>query len=283
MFKPTHCSIIIVTFNSSSYISGCLTPLMEMSGVEIIVVDNCSQDNTLAILKKDFPTVTTIPLKTNIGFGRASNRGVEESQGEFVFLLNPDTIPSASTIHTACHFLKTHPRAGIVGAQLIDRLGHPMRSCGGNPSLHRTVITKVRDLVDRTENANRPLPTTLGIVPSKQSSTSQPVQVSWVSGAALCCRRSTWEHMGGLDENFFLYFEDVDFCMRAVQEGWEVWYVPTVNVIHFSGASFGGNRRYHAEVYRASQRYFYRKHNGFFSSFLLSLVQGLYFRLGQYG
>ena len=201
---PKICSIIIVSFNSSAFISRCLSPLVGLlNKSEIIVVDNNSEDNTLSIVEKDFPSVKTVPQKENLGFGRAANRGVTEAKGEFVFLLNPDTVPSPSAIITICNFLKMNAPVGIAGARQIDTSGHHYQSTGDFPSLWRMLGDRPLNLLSKHIGPEGLLRTTIGAISSRYKVISQPESVSWVSGAVLCCRRSTWDQLGGFDENFF--------------------------------------------------------------------------------
>ena len=107
-------------------------------------------------------------------------------------------------------------------------------------------------------------------------------QVAWVSGAALCCRRSLWDEIKGFDEKFFLYYEDVDLCLRASQGGWEVWHVPDTVIGHHSGASFQGDQDSQKRIYFANQRYFFQKHYSPASSVLLIMFQWIYSHLSLY-
>jgi GT2 family glycosyltransferase len=270
------CSIIIVTYNSVSYISDCLNPLVDMSEVEVVVVDNDSRDGTVTKLREDFPAVQLITLPENIGFGRACNIGVSVSNGSFIVLLNPDAIASAQAVKTLIRFFDGHPRTGIVGGCLVDLSGLPLQSMGDRPTLVRLMVEKPIEWVAQRVDPHGPFRHVLGRYFAKLRTPSAAEQVAWVSGAALCCRRRTWEDVGGFDEKFFLYYEDVDLCLRATQGGWEVWYVPHAVIPHQSGASFSGNVYYQKYIYYENQRYFFQKHYGPVSAFLLSLAQKIY-------
>ena len=140
--KPKSCSIIIVTYNSTACISACLVPLADMADVEIVVVDNDSNDGTGTKLKEQFPSVTLIALQDNIGFGRACNIGVAASSGSFVFLLNPDAVAPVQAIRTLIGFFEKHLQAGIVGGRLVDPSGLPLQSMGDRPTFVRLVLEK---------------------------------------------------------------------------------------------------------------------------------------------
>jgi N-acetylglucosaminyl-diphospho-decaprenol L-rhamnosyltransferase len=278
--KP--CSIIIVTYNSSSYIRGCLTPFVGMPDFEFVVVDNNSQDGSTALVEKEFPFVKIISLEVNLGFGRACNIGVAASSGSFIFLLNPDAVASPHALKKVIAFLEDHPQAGIVGASLTDLLGQPLESMGDRPSLLRLVLEKPIAWLAKRVGPRGLFRMLIGRVSTKFRLPSEPELVPWVSGAALCCRRSTWEEIRGFDEKFFLYYEDVDLCLRASQAGWGVWHVPDAVVEHQSGASFGGDVYKQKTIYYANQYYFFRKHFGPWTAGFLSVFQNVYFRLALY-
>lgn len=270
------CSIIIVTYNSRSSISECLAPLVEMPGMEIVVVDNDSKDGTTTIVSEKFPSANLITLQDNLGFGRACNIGVMASSGSVVFLLNPDAIATPETVHTLMRLLERQPRAGIVGGRLVDPSGLPLQSMGDRPTLVRLVLEKPIEWVSKRVNPSGVWPKVVGKYVAKLRLPHEAQPVAWVSGAALCCRRQVWKDIGGFDENFFLYYEDVDLCLRAVQSGWEVWHAPTAVVSHQSGASFAGNLINQKRIYYENQRYFFQKHQGPLATFLLSLAQKIY-------
>ena len=270
------CSIIIVTYNSGLSINECLAPLVEMPDVEVVVVDNDSRDGSVTQLKEKFPSVTLIALQDNIGFGRACNIGVAAASGSFVILLNPDAVASAQSIRTLIGFFEEHPRAGIVGGRLIDPAGLPLQSIGDKPTFLHLILEKPIEWMAKRVSPCGVLHGVLGRYFAKIRLPHEPESVAWVSGAALCCRRQVWNDTGGFDEKFFLYYEDVDFCLRAGQIGWEVWHVPAAVVVHQSGASFAGNLNHQKRVYYASQRYFFQKHHGTVVASFLSLAQKIY-------
>ncbi|MEX2490375.1 MAG: glycosyltransferase family 2 protein [Nitrospirales bacterium] len=279
---PKYCSIIIVTYRSIACIGECLDRLIAMSNVEIIIVDNDSKDGTSALIEQGFPSIKVIALNENLGFGRACNIGVAASSSSFFVFLNPDAVASPDALKTLVTFLEDHPQAGIVGARLIDPLGQPLQSMGDSPSLLGLVLDKPIAWVAQRVGPRGLLRMFIGRISAKFRLPSKPESVPWVSGAALCCRRSTWEDLSGFDEKFFLYFEDVDLCLRSTQAGWEVWHVPEAVVSHQSGASFAGNQDFQKGVYFSNQQYFFQKHCGRLSAFCLSLLQGVYSRLKLY-
>ncbi len=282
LHTPKLCSIIIVTYNSSSYIGACLSPLLSISDVELVVVDNDSKDGTAAKLRKEFPQVTLIALQDNIGFGRACNIGLAASSGSFTLFLNPDTIAREQAIRTLIQFYEKHPRVGIIGGRLVDPSGRPLQSMGDTPSLTGLILDKPLAWVAKRVGPRGFFRRVLGRCSAKFCIPHEAKPVAWVSGAFLCCRRSIWDEIGGFDEKFFLYYEDVDLCLRATQAGWGVWHVPEAVVEHQSGASFGGDLSKQKEIYYANQYYFFQKHFGPPVAWVLWIFQSIYSRLGLY-
>jgi hypothetical protein len=277
-----HCSIIIVTYRSSLSIGACLKPLLDALDFEVIVVDNDSKDGTVAIVERAFPSVKVIALKENPGFGRGCNIGVAASSGSYLVFLNPDAIASPCALKNIIDFFEEHPKAGVVGARLVDLVGQPLQSMGDRPSLLRLVLDKAIAWFAKRVGPQGLLRMLIGKVSTKFRLPSESELVPWVSGAALCCRRSTWEEIGGFDEKFFLYYEDVDLCLRASHVGWEVWHVPDAVVQHQSGASFGGDINMQKTIYYANQNYFFRKHCGPLTARVLEFFQSVYSRLALY-
>ena len=276
------CSIIVVTYNSSSYIGACLAPLLGMLDVELLVVDNDSKDGTAAQVQREFPNIRLIALQENVGFGHACNIGVAASSGSFVLLLNPDAVAPAQAIRTVLEFCEQHPQAGIVGGSLVDPSGLPLQSMGDMPSLPRLVLDKPMAWVAKHVGPRGLFRWVLGQCSAKFRLPHEAEPVAWVSGAFLCCRRSIWNEIGGFDEQFFLYYEDVDLCLRVSQAGWEVWHVPDAVVQHQSGASFGGDISKQKSIYYANQCYFFRKHGGTWAARFLLIFQRIYSHLALY-
>ena len=277
-----YCSIVIVTYNSRLTIGDCLSPLVHMPNTEIIVVDNDSNDETALWVAQTFPSITLMTLPDNIGFGRACNIGAEASSGPFLFFLNPDAVAAPQAIITLCKFLEEHPQAGIVGGRLLDPWGRPLQAMGDRPSLGALVMDKPLALLAQHVESRGIWRTILGKLSLKFRLSKASEKVAWVSGAALCCRRRLWDEVKGFDEKFFLYYEDVDLCLRASQEGWEVWHVPDIVMYQHSGASFHGDQDSQKRIYFANQRYFFQKHSGPVSRGLLIIFQWIYSRLSLY-
>ena len=275
-------SIIIVTFNSSSCIRECLNPFVQEENFEIIVVDNASEDECVKLVKNEFPFARVIPLYRNIGFGSACNIGIAASSANVVMLLNPDTVASPSACRALAKFLLGDPSIGIVGGRLIDHQGRPLQSMGDMPSIFGLLLDKPLTCLAKRLKTEGHIHRWLTVFSSKFRVPREPERTVWVSAAALCCRRSSWQAVGGFDENFFMYYEDVDLCLRIAKAGWEIWHLPNVVIRHLSGASFAGDLYRQKKVYYENQRYFFQKHLGKISLFSLNIMQRLYFALGLY-
>jgi len=251
-------SIVIVTFNSARHIDACLRSLpaaLEGLTSEIAVVDNASSDGTAARARAGFPGVRVIENGGNLGFAAAVNAGIAATTGRYVVWLNPDTRVESGRFADVVDWFEAHPDVGIAGLRLIDGEGRVEPSDRGFPSYHSALGHRYSMLTR--------------IWPSNPFSTKYlrstgardaPREADWVSGAALVHRREVAERLAGLDEQFFMYCEDVDFCYRALAAGWRTGYVPLVTVRHEIGGSAARVmpamiRARHESLWR-----YYRKH-----------------------
>jgi GT2 family glycosyltransferase len=218
---PVDLSIIIVTWNNEPEIEACLESLYSAAGQlpEIILVDNSSQDGTTGILRSHGDRIRLTENTANQGFARASNQGLKEAGGRYLMLLNPDTVVEPGALKTLVHFMDSEPSAGAAGARLVRGNGEVQRSCLRFPS--------VGMLLQGYLSGGGYLPADM----------SMPSEVSAVSGAALIVRREVVEEVGFIDERFFMYAEETDWCYRMAQAGWKVYYVPDAHIMHIGGAS----------------------------------------------
>ena len=247
MDKP-RVSLVIVNFNAGQALVECLGSVVQRDDVEneIILVDNGSTDGSRELARARFPELRLVELGENRGYAAANNRGLALATGEWVGLLNPDTVVPGGALRALVEVLQENPDLGAVGPALVWPDGEPQPySHGGDPSpfyLARRAIGR---------HFGRALHAWAGGLLRR---------VDWVSGAALVARRTVLLRVGGLDEQFFLYFEDVDLCRRLRESGWQVAFVPSVAIAHHSrpDSADGGRRRH----YDHSLLYFYRKHYG---------------------
>lgn len=243
-------SIVIVSWNTKEALKECLECIYacHFDSFEVIVVDNGSEDGSVSTLEDEFPQVTLIKNTRNVGFARASNQGMLLGRGHYLLLLNSDTQVEEQTLPTMIEFMEEHPEAGAMGPRLILPDGRPQPySFGGDPSLGYLM--------------RRGLNLLLGKGYLHDWGTEEIREVDWVSGASLMLRRRALEETGLLDENFFLYFEDNDLCLRLREKGWGIYFNPTVEVVHLGGESLIKNEPARAEYYH-SLVHFYRKHYG---------------------
>lgn len=243
-------SIIIVNWNTHDALRNCLESIHAPTGVclETIVVDNASEDGSAKMVERRFPQIRLIENATNVGFAKASNQGMLLSRGDCVLLLNSDTQIRGQALSRMIEFMDGHPEAGAMGPRLVFPDGRPQPySFGGDPTLSY-LLRRGLNLLLRKGYLHD-----WGIEETRE--------MDWVSGASLMLRRRALEETGLLDENFFLYFEDNDLCLRLRQKGWKVYFNPTVEVLHLGGESLVRNEPARAQYYH-SLVHFYRKHYG---------------------
>lgn len=244
-------SVVLLNYNTRALTLAALARLLPEAterGWQVIVVDNASTDGSGEAVAAAFPAVTLLSLTENRGYAAGNNRGVEVAAGDFVVLLNSDALVGVAELQALADYLVENPSAGAVSAGLRTAKGEAQAfAFGGDPTpgyLLRRGLGRVL-----------PLP------PLHNWAVTEALSVDWVSGACLCVSREVIEQIGGLDENFFLYFEDVDWCKRMRGAGWQVVYNPLVSVVHLGGQSQPA-RRVANRHYGESLRYFYQKHYG---------------------
>jgi hypothetical protein len=256
-------TIIIVSHNTRSDLENCLRSLHQHPPAlshEIVVVDNASRDGSVDAVRAQWPDVRTIALDTNVGFARANNVGIRQSAGELVLLLNSDTIVPAGAIDSLAAAIRELPQASVVGPRIVDAEGRPELSFGRMMSPHAEAGQKVL----------------VRFAPSELigAMTSKIREVDWVSGACLLVHRRDAEAAGLLDERYFMYCEDVDFCAAIRRNGGKVYFTPASHIVHLRGRSWRSNPAETADRYRQSQLAFYDKHHPKWAP-LLRLYLGL--------
>lgn len=273
-------TIVIVNWNVRDLLRACLTSLRdEGPNTEIIVVDNASSDGSVEMVRHEFPAVRLIANDHNAGFGAANNQAVRESSSKYVLFLNPDTEARPAAVEHLLAFIDQRPQVACVGAKLLNPDGSVQPSRRAFPRIGTAFVESTM------------LQRYFGWLPSvrrfyrAELPHDQPQQVDWLVGACLLVRRSALDEVGGFDERFFMYSEEMDLCYRLKQAGYEVWYVPEAEVVHHEGASsaqdlFRRNINFHESRYR-----FFRKHHGALPALALRwFVFGTYlFQLGEEG
>jgi hypothetical protein len=256
MLPMPRVSIIIVTYNSSGHIEGCLESLTRHAprvDHEIVVVDNASTDGTPELIRSRWPAARVVAAGGNVGFARGNNIGFRQTFGELVLLLNPDTLIHPGAIDTLVGVLDARPDAAVVGPRLVDARGRAELSFGSMMSplaeLRQKLLVKGHD---------RGLPAVSGFV---ERMTRRAQEVDWVSGACLLTRRADAEAVGLMDERFFMYTEDVDFCAAIRARGRTILFTPEAEITHLRGQSRATDRPAADAAYRRSQIAFYEKHH----------------------
>jgi GT2 family glycosyltransferase len=259
-------SIIIVNRNTKEYLLPCLRSVLENgkgTGWKIIVVDNGSWDGSPAEVKKEFSSIDLIENEGNLGFAKAVNQGLQKAPGRYVVLLNPDTQVKKGAIGELISFMDDHHDAGIAGAKLLNSDGSKQNSIANFPSL-------------ATELSNKSLLRWLfpNRFPGKERDYSEPVEVDSVIGACMMVRRDAIEQVGLLDEDYFLFLEETDWCFRMKKAAWRVCHVPQAEVYHFQGKSAEKDKRRAKIEYYRSRYHFFKKHRGYahFCILLFGLV-----------
>jgi len=219
-------SVILVSWNSKDYLRDCLRSLVENPpniAWEIIVVDNASTDRSPEMVQREFPAAKLIENKSNLGFAASANLGARESASTHILFLNPDTIIHPRTLILAVEFMEERRDAGIMGCRTLDGDGQiqptafdfpsPLRMFGFASGLNRYFkMTRLKDF-------------------------SKMRTPDYIQGSFFLIRRAAYESVGGFDETFFMYAEDVDLCLRIRQAGWKVYFAPAMTITHFGGGS----------------------------------------------
>lgn len=230
-------SAIVVTYNSRDHIAGCLASLERARGglaMETVVVDNASADGTPARVRERFPAARVVETGDNLGYAKAVNRGVRESAGEFVLVLNPDCVLAEGALAALHAWMRAHPRCAIAGPRIRNPDGTVEYSARSFPT-HLTFLFNRYSLATRLWPGN---PWSRRYLLSDWDHASDR-SVDWVSGACMFVRRAAIEQAGGMDEFYFMFNEDVDWCHAMKRAGWSVDFVAAAEVVHAIGASKG--------------------------------------------
>ena len=260
-------SIIIVSWNVAELLAACLQSIVDSpsaSATEVIVVDSGSTDGTLDVLRR-FPQVRVLAQAENIGFTRGNNIGLGEARGRALLMLNPDTKILDDALGRMARYLDAHADVGIVGP-------HTLNADGSTQSTRRRFPTLRSALFESTWlQPYAPKAWLDAYFCADQPDDQAPYEVDWVQGSALMARREVYEQIGGLDEGYVMYSEELDWCHRAKDAGWRVVYVGDAEVIHYGGQSTAqAPARTQIEFQRSKLRYF-RKYHGALATGLLRL------------
>jgi GT2 family glycosyltransferase len=248
-------AVAIVSWNTRDLLRTCLARAAGERPSEVVVVDNGSIDGSVEMVRAEFPAVRLELLPDNPGYGAAANRAFATTASNYVLLLNPDAFLCPGALAALVRHLDAHSQAGVVGPRLLNADGSLQRSCHAfprpwAPAFRRPPLTL---LMSR-----------LGWMRERSIETwshNRVRQVPWVTGAALAIRRDAFRQVGGFDERFHMYFEEVDFCYRLSKAGWQTHFTPAAEVVHLVGAST--EQRRGAMLLRGclSQVEFFRAHH----------------------
>jgi GT2 family glycosyltransferase len=262
-------SIIIVSWNVRDELLECLRSIEKnppSHKFEVIVVDNASTNDTVNTVKTDFPEVIVIANSKNRGFAAANNQGIKQSRGEYLLLLNPDTIVHPKSLNVLINFMDDNENVGACGPKLLNTNGSAQDSVRCFPSfggaLHRHTAFKLLGIF---KGAYRKWV-------MKDFNYDKQTEVDQVMGAALMTRKSIIEQTGPMDEKFFMYYEEVDFCYRIKQAGWRIVFVPEAEIIHLGGRSAGQIPVGKRIMAMTSLIKFFKKHRGKFSTGIFACI-----------
>jgi hypothetical protein len=262
--------VVIVNYKSTEFLQDCLSSLycsINGHNVNVLVFDNNSNDN-VEFLTIEFPKIRLIQNERNIGFAAAVNRALQETQNPYILLLNPDTIVFPGFFDSIVPFMEKHIDTGILGARILDADGCVQGSARAFPSFHTALFGR-SSLLSKLFPKNR---FTCANVLNNKSDGRRPIEVDWVSGACMVVRREAVDAVGPLDENFFMYWEDTDWCSRMWAKGWKVKYWPGATVMHYIGGSSSKNLLQSVISFHKSAFRLYRKHNQRRFNFLKAFV-----------
>jgi N-acetylglucosaminyl-diphospho-decaprenol L-rhamnosyltransferase len=256
-------SVVIVSYNTRELLHGCLTSvistLRSRLQYEVLVVDNASTDGSATMVQDAFPQVRLLINKENRGFAAANNQAIERSGGRHVILLNPDTVVREGVLERMVTFLDEHSQVGVVGPKLLYPDGSFQHSAFTFPTLPM-IFLDFFPVNHRLTNSRLN-----GRYPRASYDVGGPFPVDHPLGAGLMVRRKAIEDVGLLDEGFFMYCEEIDWCMRVKKAGWEIYCFPQAEIVHFVGQSTTQSRdEMFVQLHRSRYRLYEKHYNRWF-------------------
>jgi GT2 family glycosyltransferase len=251
-------SVIIVSWNCRDLLARCLDTVFASKlerDFEVIVVDNSSTDGTAAFVQETYPQVKLIANRENAGFARANNLALRQARGELILLLNPDTELQADTLQVMVDFMDKHPECGMAGCKVLNPDGTLQLACRRNIPGLADAFFKLSGLSRLFPRSRRMARYNLTYLPADRVAI-----VDAVSGSFLMTRRAVMDKIGLLDERFFMYGEDLDWCWRSVRAGYQNYYVPDTSIVHYHGGSSKKRPLRSAYHFYEAMYLFYDKH-----------------------
>jgi GT2 family glycosyltransferase len=261
-------SVVIVSYNTRAMLDDCLRRVMDSRDValEVFVVDNASSDGSADHVAATFPDVHVIRNPDNRGFAAANNVALGRARGRHLLLLNPDTLVEPGTIATLARVLDARPGVGITGPKVLNRDGS-LQSCGyWYPSLREEIL--------RSRNVRKLARLVLG-EPRDLPAADRASDVDWVDGCCLLIRREVIQRIGLLDEQYFLYAEELDWCRSARKDGWIVTTCPDAHMVHLQGQSTQQVKAAALALLVETKLRYYRKQDGVATALIVGLVYAL--------
>ena len=260
-------SVVIVSYNVRSYLEQCLQSVqraLEGTEGEVLVVDNHSDDDSVETVRQHYPWVRLIENQENLGFAKANNQAIRQAQGDYILLLNPDTVVAEDTLHGVLAFMDEHPKAGGAGVMMCYEDGS--RAPESRRALPTPWVAALKMLGFTKRYYMSDLPW------------DQPCRIEVVSGAFCLLRHEAIKTVGLLDEDFFMYGEDIDLSYRLLKGGWENWYLP-YSIIHYKGRSTRKSDYRYVHVFYQAMLIFFQKHYSHLSIiYTVPVKMAIYFR-----
>lgn len=255
-------SIIVVSYNVRKLLLDCIQSVIDTSAdidCEIIVVDNASSDESVEAVNKEFPRVHVISNIENVGFARANNQGCEVSRGNFILLLNPDTLVKPGALKTVLEFMTATFAAGMAGCRLLNPDGTLQKSICSFPTVTQHLLQAM--FLDRVIYSNHH---------NRTYYRREPFRIDYATGAFLMVRRKAIGQMQLLNPDFFMYAEEKDLALRLLKKGWHTYFVPSAETIHYGGQSTSQMAvEMFLELQKSQVKFFFRHYSGVYRTALV--------------
>jgi len=264
-------SIIIVNWNVKDLLVKCLTSVFKYTqniDFEVFVVDNNSSDNSVALIKQKFPQVKLIQNSSNLGFAKANNQAIQQASGNYLLLLNPDTELIDNSIFKMLEFIKQRPACGIVGPKLLHSDKTTQASIRKFPSFWDQffILLKLHNFFPNLKPIR-----TYHMFDFKYD---EIIQVEQIMGAAMLINKKVFDKIGLFDEKIWLIFEEVDFCKRALDAGYQIYFYVAAQIIHHKGESFNQQKTLTKQInFNHNLYYYFKKHKPFYQLIFLWFLQ----------
>jgi len=278
-------SIIIVNYNTKELLKNCLRSVfqkMKDIDFEVWVVDNASTDDSLEMVRKEFPKIKIIANKENIGFARANNQAIKEVAGKYVLLLNPDTIILDENFKELIKFMEEHPEVGACGPLILNRDGTIQRQCKKGWPTFWNSFTYYSGLW-KLFSKNKWWRKNFGRYFLLDKPDDKIYEVDSLSGSAMMVRKEALKEVGLMCEDYIMYWDDIDWCYRIKKANWKIYYVPLTKITHYGGA---GGTQLHAFknlwYFHKGACLFYKRHLASHNFFLVNFLyySGVWFAFG---